>query len=116
MHELPITQSIVRISVEEAEKHNAKKVNEIKIKVGELSGLVPECIQYYFDILSKGTLSEGAVIKVDKVMMNMKCKECGFIIELNKAEGHKCPECGSSNVKIEGGNEFYIESMEIENA
>lgn len=115
MHELPITQSIVRISVEEAEKHNAKSVKEIKIKVGELSGLVPECIQYYYDLLSKGTIAEGAVIKMEKVLMNIKCKDCGYTVELKKAEEHKCAACGSSNVKIEGGNEFYIESMEIEN-
>lgn len=66
MHELPITQSIINISCEEAVKHNVKKVRKIKIKVGELTGLVPQSIQYYFDIISKGTIIEGAVLDVEK--------------------------------------------------
>lgn len=115
MHELPITQSIVKIACEEAEKHNAKKVYEIRIKVGELSGLVPECIQYYYDIVSEGTIAKGAKIIVDKVQMKMHCNECSYEDEFSNVEGSSCPRCGSNSVKVLGGNEFYIESMEVEN-
>lgn len=113
MHELPITQSIINISCEEAIKHNVKKVNKIKIKVGELTGLVPQSIQYYFDIISKGTIIEGAVLDVEKIPIKVKCKECGFEDFLPK-DCYTCPKCKSSNIKISGGNEFYIDSMEVE--
>lgn len=113
MHEYPITQSIVRISAEEAEKHKAKKVLEIKIVIGELSGLVPECIQDYFDILSKGTISEGATLKIQKVFPKIYCAECNYESDM-KPRVYTCESCGSTKVKIIGGKEFYIDSMEVE--
>ena len=113
MHEYPITQSIVRITEEELEKSKAKKVLEIKIVVGELSGLVPDCIQSYFDILSKGTKVEGAILKIDKRKVNIKCKDCGFESPMDLSRSN-CSSCGSLNLKLIGGKEYYIESMEVE--
>lgn len=114
MHELPVTESIVRIAVEEAEKHNVKKINEIRIKVGELSGLVPECIQHYFDIVSEGTKVHGAKLVIFKIPITMKCLDCGFDGETKSFQENKCPVCGSSSMKMSGGNEFYIDSMEVD--
>jgi hydrogenase nickel incorporation protein HypA/HybF len=114
MHELPVTESIVRIAVEEAERHRVKKVNEIKLMVGELSGLVPECIQYYFDIISKGTRVEGAKIRINKIPITMKCQDCGFSGSTDEFVNNECPKCLSKVMKMVGGNEFYIDSMEVE--
>jgi len=113
MHEYPITLSIVRITEEELEKSKAKKVLEIKLVVGELTGLVPECIQSYFDIISKGTTVEGAILKIEKKSVNIKCNDCGFE-SLMKLSKNNCLSCGSSNLKLSGGKEYYIESMEVE--
>ncbi|MFD3157452.1 hydrogenase maturation nickel metallochaperone HypA [Haloimpatiens sp. FM7330] len=113
MHELAVTQSIINISSEEAVKHNVKTVKEIRIHVGELSGLIPECIQYYFNIASKDTIVEGALLKIKKMPIKIKCNECGHINVIKKGE-YSCPKCNSYNIKIIGGNEFFIESLEVE--
>lgn len=114
MHELPITQSIVNIAVEEGEKHNVNKILEIRLKIGELSGLVPECIQQYFDFASKGTIAEGAQIKITKIPITMKCLDCGFNGETNSFRDNKCPICNSRDMKLASGNEFYIDSIEVD--
>lgn len=114
MHELPITQSIVRIAAEEAERHNIKKINEIRLKIGELSGLVPECIQQYFDFASKGTAAEGAKIIITKIPITMKCTSCDFCGEPSSFINNKCPVCNGARIIRAGGNEFYIDSMEVE--
>lgn len=113
MHELSVTQSIINISSEEAEKHKAKKVKEIKILVGELSGLIPETIQYYFDIASKGTKVEGAKLNIEKVPIKVRCNECGFEAEMDR-NSYCCKNCESLNIKIIKGTEFLIQSMEVE--
>jgi len=113
MHELPVTKSILNITVEEAEKHKAKKVKDIKIKIGELTGLVPVSIQYYFDIISKGTIAEGANVIIDKIPIKVLCKNCGHNYDASTKD-FKCMKCESENIKITGGNEFYIDSIEIE--
>jgi hydrogenase nickel incorporation protein HypA/HybF len=113
MHEYPITQSIVQISNEEALKHGAKKITEIRLKVGELSGLVPESLQIYFDMISQGTLAEGAKLMVEIVHIKFICNNCGN--ESGVVGGvYKCPKCDSKDIKIINGNEYMIDSMEVE--
>ena len=64
MHELAITQSILDIARKAADEHGAKQVKSVRIMLGEYSGVVPQCIQYYFDVISKDTIAEGAVLDI----------------------------------------------------
>lgn len=114
MHELPVTQSIINIATEEAEKHNASKVSKIKLVVGELTGMVPECIQYYFDLLGKNTVLEGAELKLERLPLIAECKDCKYEGKMAEFTENTCPICKSTNIRIKGGNEFYIDSMEVE--
>lgn len=77
MHELSITQSIVNIAVETAAEHKVKQVHEIRIRIGEYSGIVPQCVQQYFDILSKGTAAEGAVLKMERIQSPCAVRRAG---------------------------------------
>jgi hydrogenase nickel incorporation protein HypA/HybF len=113
MHELSVVQNIIRISCEEAEKHGAEVVKEIRIKVGELSGLIPSCIQAYFDIASRGTKVEGALLKIEKVSIAIRCNECGYEGEL-PVRYYTCSMCNSYNIKVTRGKEFLIDSLEVE--
>ncbi len=113
MHELSVTQNIIGISCDEVKKHPGVKVLEIRIAVGELTGLIPQCIQYYFDIASRGTLVEGAKLKIRKIPLSIKCNECGKE-SIVKVGQFVCPNCGSDNFKLNTGKEFYIESLEVE--
>lgn len=113
MHEMAVTESILRIAVEEAEKRKASKVINIKIKLGSITGLVPQCIQEYFDIVSEGSVAEKAELIFDKIPAVIKCEKCE---KESKMEHFRmiCPFCGDRRVKVISGKEFYIESMEIE--
>lgn len=113
MHELPVTQSIVNICTEEAERINAKHVSKIILKVGELSGLVPDCIQYYFDIIADSTIVKGAELVIEKVPVKMVCNSCGYEGKMN-LDTFDCPKCRSKDVKTVGGREFYIDTMEVD--
>ena len=64
MHELSITQSVLSIVTEHAERADAGKVTAINLVVGELTGFVDDSIQFYFDMLSPGTLAEGARLSI----------------------------------------------------
>ena len=114
MHELAITENIIKIASEEAEKHRVKKVMEIRIEVGELTGLIPACIQHYFDIVSKGTPVEGAKLVVKKLPISIRCSICGNEEEITKSISYSCSKCDSYDIKIIGGNEFLIQSLEVE--
>ena len=80
---------------------------------GELTGLMPSCISYYFNIAAKGTLAEDAEISIAYEKVMIKCHNCGFEGKfINKQ--YVCPSCGKSDYKIVKGREFYIDTMEVE--
>ena len=67
MHELALTEGILRIVREQAEKNGFARVLEIRLRVGEYSGIIPECLQEFFPIVSKGTEAEGAELVIRPV-------------------------------------------------
>jgi hydrogenase nickel incorporation protein HypA/HybF len=113
MHELPVTQSIVNICLEEAEKNGVKRIDKINIVEGELSDMVPESISMYFELLTKDTPLMGATLNIKKVPGKIKCLDCGAEEDYVKGV-FNCRNCGSNKVRISGGREFYIDSMEAE--
>lgn len=113
MHELALTEGILKIAKSEAEKHSVTKVINIKLKIGELSGVVPNLIQEYFNIVSKGTVAEDAKIIIERIPGQIKCLDCNEISPIERMR-IKCPKCEGYNVKIIAGKEYYVDSMEVE--
>ena len=113
MHELAVTEGLLKICKEEKDKNNFKKIKEIRIKVGALTGLVPSCIDYYFEIISKDTIAEGSRLIIEDLPIKIKCKECLYEGEVKK-EDYYCPKCNSFKISIENGREFYVDSLEVE--
>lgn len=113
MHELSVTQGILNIVIDQAKKHEVKKISKIRIKMGVLSDLLPESINYYFSIISKDSIAEGSVIEVEKLPLKVCCKDCGHVSEID-IKKFRCLSCSGQNLKIIQGNEFYIDSLEVE--
>ena len=113
MHELAITQNLLSTILQEAKAAHAEKVTTIVLVVGELSGAVSDCIQFYFDVLKKGTLAETATIEFKMVAAQLRCRDCGSKLKPDN-EIWSCPECHKQNMEIVGGRDCFIESMEVE--
>lgn len=96
-----------------AVENGAERILEIRLKIGELSGVFPECIKEYFDVLSKGTIAEGARITVQKIPVAIRCPDCGFEGEIDRKK-IRCPDCGGINFKIIAGREYFVDSLEVE--
>lgn len=113
MHELPVTEEILKISLEHAGKAHAEKVLKVNLVIGDLSSFVGESIQFYFDLLSKGTLAEKASLSISRTPARARCKECRseFVPE---ERVWLCPSCGGIIEEIISGREFYVESIEVE--
>ncbi len=112
MHEYPITLEIVRIA-EETARAKGGVVKAIHLVVGEDSGFIGESIQMYFDVISEGTLADGATLTIKDVKPKMKCDACGALFE-RKRYSFTCPHCGGDGSPTEIGKEFYIESVDLE--
>ena len=113
MHELPVTQNIFDIVNEEALKNGAKKVKEIKLVVGEFTGIIDESVQMYFDMLSKNTIQEGAKLIFKRIKAQFLCTKCNKHFEISNGN-YDCSVCKKRGVSTDIGKEFYIESIEVE--
>lgn len=112
MHELPVVQDMIKTLDKESEEKGIKRIKEINLVIGELSGIIGECVQMYFDLLSKGHSSEGAVLKFTHISATLKCPSCGK--EFPHEKSFDCPECGETGRLIKGsGREFLIKSVEV---
>ncbi len=113
MHELAITQSLLKIALDKAEESGATSIKAIDLRVGRLSGYVPEAVQANFEILSPGTMAEGARLRMEWVPVTCRCRDCGREYQA-EIEDLKCPDCQTLHFQITGGREMYIESLEVE--
>ncbi len=113
MHELAITQNILDIAINEAKAAQASQITKIRLIIGELSGVVGECIQFYFDFLKKDSIAQNASIDFETVPAELHCRDCQTSFKLEDSSW-ACPCCRSTNLEITNGQSCFIESIEVE--
>ena len=113
MHELGVTQSILDTVLQQAKEYNVKRISAINLKVGVWTSIVPDCVQFYFEMLSEDTIAEGAELKVEEIPLTGRCEDCGEIFEIEEFL-FVCPHCSGKKVNIEAGRELFIDSIEVE--
>ena len=113
MHELAVTQSILEICLRHAEEANAAKITDINLIIGQFSSIVDDSIQFYWDMIADGTIAHGAVLHFNRIPGEMTCRTCGQTFRPDD-ETFACPFCSSVLVKITKGEEFRVESIDVE--
>jgi hydrogenase nickel incorporation protein HypA/HybF len=83
MHELPVTKRIFEIVLRHAVRGNVKRVLAVNLQIGALSDLHDEWVQRYFDRLSRGTVAEGAKLRMERVPAVFRCNVCERPFEIN---------------------------------
>ncbi|MGE5138059.1 MAG: hydrogenase maturation nickel metallochaperone HypA [Rudaea sp.] len=113
MHELAVTENILRIAAKHAADAGAERVTRLYLVVGQLSSIVDESVQFYWDMISQGTIAQGARLHFRRVPIEIDCLDCGLRYSPGK-DDLACPRCFSTNVRIVSGEEFYLDSIEVE--
>jgi hydrogenase nickel incorporation protein HypA/HybF len=113
MHELAVTQSILDISLYHAQQANAVKVTDIHLVIGQFSSIVDDSVQFYWDMIADGTIAKGAALHFNRIPGELACRSCGQVFQLSD-RAFACPVCGSRSVRISKGDEFRVESIDVE--
>jgi len=108
MHELAITQNIVDIISEKAE---SRRVIRVKLAIGKLSAIEPDAVQFCFDVCTRGTYAEGALLEIDHIDGMGRCQQCAREMPLALA-AWAC-QCGSDDIDCIAGQELNITEMEV---
>ncbi|MBN1883574.1 MAG: hydrogenase maturation nickel metallochaperone HypA [Deltaproteobacteria bacterium] len=114
MHELPVTEEILKIALNHGEKNGAHKIVRIYLSIGELTDLIDEWVQRYFDYLAKDSMAQDAKLIIERIPIRVLCDECGETFEVDKKiMDFACPACGERSAKLLSGREFTVKSIEI---
>ena len=65
MHELSIAVSLVEAAEEEAEKHGARGVSAVHLKLGALSGVAKEALLFSYEMATEGTALAGSRLEIE---------------------------------------------------
>ena len=115
MHELSVTQSILDLSLEYAQRNQAARILAIDLQVGEITDFDDDWIQKYFDFVSKGSIAEGARLRITRIPAKLQCRACSAVFPLDRSTWNsQCPSCQSKDTELVSGREFRVESLEVE--
>ncbi len=113
MHELSVTESILEIALRHANQAQARRVTAVHLVIGQLASIVDDSVQFYWDIISAGTLAEGARLNFRRIPAELLCLDCRQHFTLN-GKDLACPICHSRRVEVAAGTEFTLEAIDIE--
>ena len=113
MHELPVTESILEIALRHASTEPTCRITNLYLVIGELASIIDDSVQFYWDIVSKGTIAEGAKLNFRRIPAELLCIDCNQKYKLGD-DDLSCPNCGGLKVRVINGEEFYLESIEVE--
>lgn len=113
MHELSVTESFLKIACKHAKKAKAKKVTDIYLVIGRLSSIVDDSVQFYWDVISQNTICKDAQLHFKREPAILICLDCQKEYTLDD-ELMPCPNCGSARIRVLSGDEFNLESIEIQ--
>jgi len=114
VHELSVTQNILEIALRHAEQAGASRITRLNLVIGDFSSIVDDSVRFYWDIISRGTIAEGAELCFERVPATLRCLSCQMTFSPNGQE-FACPDCGSYQVMVIDGDQFYLDSIEVEN-
>ena len=114
MHELALTEGIISIVNDEQKKQGFERVLEISLRVGEFSGIIPDCIREFFPLASKGSPAERAELVIETIPAVFECFDCGYQGAVDRKNAC-CPRCRSTAIRMTAGREFYVERLVVDN-
>jgi hydrogenase nickel incorporation protein HypA/HybF len=113
MHEMSIAQSIVEIVQEQAQRDAFTRVRIVRLSLGALSHVDPRALAFAFDVVTRGTVVEGAALEIERPPGTGFCTDCSRHVEI-PAFGEACPTCGGYRWVLVSGDEMRVVDLEVD--
>jgi hydrogenase nickel incorporation protein HypA/HybF len=114
MHELSIAYSVVSSATEALAGRKVAKVDSVLLRVGALSGIMEDPLQFCWGLATEGTLLAGSGLVLERVPVTIRCRPCGQDVALDGVQSFRCPRCGTPGLEVLKGRELEIVSLEID--
>ncbi|MCG8070106.1 MAG: hydrogenase maturation nickel metallochaperone HypA [Candidatus Thiodiazotropha taylori] len=113
MHEMSLCEGVLQILEESSASQGFSKVKCVWLEIGELSGVEVEAMRFGFDAVMKDTLADGAKLEIIDLPGEAWCMPCAKPVHVS-ARFDACPDCGSYQLQVTGGDEMRVKELEVE--
>jgi len=113
MHEMSLAEGVLQLVEDTARREGARQVRRVILEIGQLSSVEPEALRFCFDVVTRHSLAEGAVLEIIDVPGSGWCMPCATTVAISERYG-ACPQCGSHQVQPTGGTEMRVKEIEID--
>ncbi|GAA1899443.1 hydrogenase maturation nickel metallochaperone HypA [Streptantibioticus ferralitis] len=111
MHEMSIAMAVVEQVAAAARDAGVDSVQQVRLEVGELAGVVPDALDFSFELACAGTALEGAELIAEPVPGRARCEECRAEWPTGMPPQLRCPRCAVSTGQLLSGRELRITSV-----
>jgi hydrogenase nickel incorporation protein HypA/HybF len=112
VHELSIMSYLLETVEQEAVRIGARKVVGINLVIGERASVIDDSLLFCFDMLTPGTVAEGATVHIRRTAMRFHCEKDGHYTR--RGDDFRCPHCHTVGRVTDEGSELLVESIEVE--
>ena len=114
MHEVSIAESLLKIAVDACKSNGYTKINNVRVCVGNASGIMPEALLFAFNALKSETMASGATLTIEEVPVAGHCSACSVDFTTSENFVLCCPQCGSNAYTLHSGRELDIKELEVD--
>lgn len=113
MHEMALAESVLSIMEDAAAKQGFSRVKTLWLEIGRLSGVEPDALRFCLDVVTRGSLAEGARLELLETPGQAWCMQCSRPVAV-EARYDACPGCGGYQLQVTGGTEMRVKELEVE--
>lgn len=115
MHELAVAQEILALVQRHVPGDQASLVRAVRVRIGDLAGVVPDSLEFCFSAVVAGTAWQGAALVMTRVPAEACCMDCTAVFP-TQAPGAGCPSCGGGEVRMVRGQELHVDAVDLADA
>lgn len=113
MHEMSICEGILQVMEEQAAAQQFRRVKSVWLEIGPLAGVELEALRFGFDVVTRNSLADGARLEIIEMPGTAWCLDCSKNVPIRQ-RFDACPDCGSFQLQITGGDELRIKELEVD--
>ncbi|MET0071597.1 MAG: hydrogenase maturation nickel metallochaperone HypA [Candidatus Thiodiazotropha sp.] len=113
MHEMSLCEGVLQLLEEHAVSQGFSRVKRVWLEIGALSGVEPEAMRFSFDAVMRESLADGAQLEIIHQPGEAWCMQCSRPVQV-AARYQACPQCGSYQLQVTGGDEMRVKELEVE--
>ncbi|MEY2632599.1 MAG: hydrogenase maturation nickel metallochaperone HypA [Pseudomonadota bacterium] len=113
MHEMSLAEGVLQLVEDTARREQARRVKTVVLEIGQLASVESEAMRFCFDVVTRGSLADGAALQIVDVPGRGWCLKCSAEVAIAERQPC-CPLCGSYQVQPTSGTEMRVLEIEIE--